>query len=388
MADFQPPRTSLSLSLCQHTTPDRIHITNLPNPQNTFRDRLRKPYSPSPSPGHNPNLNPTPRLNHSHSKARSDSILLDVKRPNANANANASPSPSPKTTMVHHGTSFEILNPHDSLNYARIVSYIEDVDYSSVSSEERLRESFLDGGSGSCASTTVGTILSETAVTTGVGLESSTSRSASASPAQGEGEGEDEEEEEEEVPQRRHSDLVGDAAHVPLPSISERLATSPSSVEGGGGSPVSPVSGAQAQAEAQAQAQGQYRERSDTLVSGPSDIGEPGPMVEDGCLSLSSSSSSSSSSSGKPRQVRDYNSAYSYCRTSDSPARKPERDCSTACSYYFSPAPGNNRSVQPPTPRPGSEMGVRARPESRLRQRAVTRLRGVLGGLPFFRRSR
>lgn len=267
--------------------------------------------------------------------------------------------------MVHHGTSFEILNPHDSLNYARIVSYIEDVDYSSVSSEKRLRESFLDDGS--CASTAVGTVISETSVATGVGLESSTT-SRNASPAQGGGGGED-----EEVPQRRHSDLVGDAAHVPLPSISERLATSPSSVEGGA-SPVSPVSDAQAQAQAQALGRG----RSDTLVSGPSDIGEPGPMVEDGC------SSSSSSSSRKSKRVRDYSSASSYCRTS--PARKPERDCSTACSYYFSP--GNNRSVQPTTPRPGSEMGVRARPESRLRQRAVTRLRGVLGGLPFFRRSR
>lgn len=255
--------------------------------QNTFRDRLRKPSSSIPP--HQP-CGPGP----SHSKARSDSMLLDVRRP--------------KATMVHHGTSFEILNPHESLNFARIVSYIEDVDYSSRSSSEYQRESLSFLSESTDGSATVGAVM-ETAT-------GSSSRSTSPAATV-----------EEDGCQRTHSDLVGDAAHVPLPSISERLATSP-------------VEPSRISLDA--------RDRSDTLDSGPSDIGEPGPIFEDG-----------SSSSSSTRQ---------------------ERDGTTACPSYY---PLGNRGAQP-TP----ETDIRARPESRLKKRPFTRLRGIVRGLAFLRRRR
>ncbi|KAE8379966.1 hypothetical protein BDV26DRAFT_279906 [Aspergillus bertholletiae] len=78
--------------------------------QDTFRDRLER-YP-------DPDLEPVPRNApasvHRDTKRYSDSMLLDVTKPTA--------------TVIHQGTSFEILNPHDSLHFARIVSYIEDVD--------------------------------------------------------------------------------------------------------------------------------------------------------------------------------------------------------------------------------------------------------------------
>ncbi|KAE8417701.1 hypothetical protein BDV36DRAFT_283580 [Aspergillus pseudocaelatus] len=76
----------------------------------TFRDRLERYPDPDPKPVPR-NL---PASVHSHTKRYSDSMLLNVKKPT--------------TTIIHQGTSFEILNPHESLHFARIVSYIEDVD--------------------------------------------------------------------------------------------------------------------------------------------------------------------------------------------------------------------------------------------------------------------
>ncbi|KAE8409440.1 hypothetical protein BDV37DRAFT_235811 [Aspergillus pseudonomiae] len=78
--------------------------------QDSFRDRLERYPDSDPKPvPRNP-----PASVHRHTKRYSDSMLLNVTKPTA--------------TIIHQGTSFEILNPHESLHFARIVSYIEDVD--------------------------------------------------------------------------------------------------------------------------------------------------------------------------------------------------------------------------------------------------------------------
>ncbi|RHZ54215.1 hypothetical protein CDV55_102812 [Aspergillus turcosus] len=82
----------------------------------TFRARLARFPEPEPQ---------QQTFTPGHTKARSDSMLLELRRPTA--------------TVEHQGTSFEILNPHESLKFARIVSYIEDVDNSSITDE---RDSF------------------------------------------------------------------------------------------------------------------------------------------------------------------------------------------------------------------------------------------------------
>ncbi|KAL4941863.1 hypothetical protein BDV06DRAFT_193465 [Aspergillus oleicola] len=134
----------------------------------TFRDRLEK--FPDPD---------TPDIVkfHGHSRTRSDSVLFKTRRAR---------KPPATTTVVHQGTSFEILNPHESLDFARIVSYIEDVD------SHHKRDSYLHSSDGS-------NVIPE-----------------------------DPSEEifEDESPQpeeQAHDDLVGDSPHHPMPSISERL---------------------------------------------------------------------------------------------------------------------------------------------------------------------
>lgn len=299
--EYPFPRRISKRLVCLFTIPDAPYPLML-RKQNTFRDRLRKPLSVArPPQTRSPSLNALCNANlNGHSKASSDSILLDAKRS--------------KATMVHQGTSFEILNPHQSLNFARIVSYIEDVDYSSRSSEEMQRESFLSSTSG-C-----------TAVSAMVVTQEQRSRSASPAPepAPGTGTGTGA----EDGCQQTHSELVGDPAHVPMPSISERLATSPDQLCA--------------------------RDRADTHGSNGSDIGEPGSVVDYGA-------SSSSSSASLPKEL--------------------ERECPTACSYYSHGLP-DNTGVQP-TP-----DGVRARPESKLKKRPFTRLRGLAKALPFLRRKR
>ncbi|KAE8355411.1 hypothetical protein BDV28DRAFT_45682 [Aspergillus coremiiformis] len=103
---------SESLSLKQ--TPHKI--------LDTFRDRLERYSDPNRDPATHPDLEPIYR----HTKPYSDSMPLNVKKPTA--------------TVVHQGTSFEILNPHESLHFARIVSYIEDVDSFSTG---RNRDSYI-----------------------------------------------------------------------------------------------------------------------------------------------------------------------------------------------------------------------------------------------------
>lgn len=168
--------------------------------QNVFRDKLRKPSL------------------HGHNKTQSDSLLLDLKQP--------------KATMIHQGTPFEILNPHESLNFARIVSYIEDVDYSPRSSSDYKRES----------SNSISTMVLKEPEQ--VDYNSPEKESDNAVP-ETEGNGGD---------SRIHSDLVGDASPPPIPSISERLENEES------------------------QSQSNYDEyRSLRHLSNPSDLGEPGP---------------------------------------------------------------------------------------------------------------
>ena len=133
--------------------------------------------------------------------------------------------------MVHQGTAFEILNPHESLNFARIVSYIEDVDYSPRASSDRRRDSFL-------SSSSINSVVmkQETDVPVPPLPESFSS-------AQGSSDGDG----------KAHSELVGDVAHSPMPSISERLVGS---------------------------RQDSYESRPETQRSDPSDLGEPGPCEE------------------------------------------------------------------------------------------------------------
>lgn len=135
--------------------------------------------------------------------------------------------------MVHQGTAFEILNPHESLNFARIVSYIEDVDYSPRASSDRRRDSFLSGSSMNSM------VLKQETDVPVPPLPDNYSSAQGTSDGDGDG--------------KAHSDLVGDVAHSPMPSISERLVGS---------------------------RQDSYESRPETQRSDPSELGEPGPCEE------------------------------------------------------------------------------------------------------------
>ncbi|KAL3475425.1 hypothetical protein BJX99DRAFT_259371 [Aspergillus californicus] len=137
----------------------------------TFRDRLGK----FPDPG-SPDI--VELHGHGHSRARSDSVLLKTRRARK----------PPPTTVVHQGTSFEIINPHESLDFARIVSYIEDVDSRSATVSNHQRDSCLQ-------------TIEDSPI-----LEDSWDMPC-----------------EYEEERKAHDDLVGDSPHHPMPSISERL---------------------------------------------------------------------------------------------------------------------------------------------------------------------
>ncbi|KAL6235908.1 hypothetical protein BDW75DRAFT_127648 [Aspergillus navahoensis] len=138
----------------------------------TFRDRLdRFPATDTPD---------TVEF-HGHNRARSDSVLWRTPRGR---------KPPATATVVHQGTSFEILNPHESLDFARIVSYIEDMDCQSAG--PRTRDSYLNSSDG------FHIISEEPDIYDAPG----------------------------EIPvakERVHDDLIGDSAQHPLPSISQRL---------------------------------------------------------------------------------------------------------------------------------------------------------------------
>ncbi|EAW16562.1 uncharacterized protein NFIA_059130 [Aspergillus fischeri NRRL 181] len=121
-----------------------------------------------------------------HTKARSDSMLLELRRPTA--------------TIEHQGTSFEILNPHESLKFARIVSYIEDVDNSSITDDQR--DSF------NATRPQSETLILEQDETVEASHDYNQVHDHYISDA-------DEE--------RVHYELIGDIPYQPMPSISERL---------------------------------------------------------------------------------------------------------------------------------------------------------------------
>lgn len=58
-------------------------------------------------------------------------------------------NPQAAATISHGGASFEILNPRKSLDLSRIVSFVEDVDSSSVFSADRWPDSRLSGNAAS-----------------------------------------------------------------------------------------------------------------------------------------------------------------------------------------------------------------------------------------------
>ncbi|KAL4808229.1 hypothetical protein BDV18DRAFT_158337 [Aspergillus unguis] len=140
----------------------------------TFRDRLEK--FPDPE---------TPDIVelYGHSRTRSDSALFKTRRAR---------KPPVTATVVHQGTSFEILNPHESLDFARIVSYIDDVDCHSASIR---RNSYI------YSNDDADIILNSEDLTCGPSDEVPTPNKD----------------------ERAHDDLVGDSPHHPMPSISERL---------------------------------------------------------------------------------------------------------------------------------------------------------------------
>jgi hypothetical protein len=113
-------------------------------------------------------------------------MLLELRRPTA--------------TVEHQGTSFEILNPHESLKFARIVSYIEDVDNSSITDDQR--DSF-----------NAPRPQSETLI-----LEHDETIEASHDHKQDHDHYISDADEE-----KAHYDLIGDIPYHPMPSISERL---------------------------------------------------------------------------------------------------------------------------------------------------------------------
>ncbi|KAL4763100.1 oxidoreductase, short-chain dehydrogenase/reductase family [Aspergillus foveolatus] len=140
--------------------------------QDTFRDRLDR----------FPDVDTPDTIEfHGHNRARSDSVLWRTSRTR---------KPPATATVVHQGTSFEILNPHESLDFARIVSYIEDMDCQSAGT--RTRDSYTNGSDSS-------QIISEEPDIYDASCEIPVAE------------------------ERVHHDLVGDSAQHPIPSISQRL---------------------------------------------------------------------------------------------------------------------------------------------------------------------
>ncbi|PKY06724.1 hypothetical protein P168DRAFT_340032 [Aspergillus campestris IBT 28561] len=123
-----------------------------------------------------------------HTKNYSDSVLFTPQQKVQQVQQQA-------PTLFYHGASFEILNPQESLRFARIVSYIEDVDsYSPKELTDSPSKNPLDENSmyGAYEETTAGETWER-------------------------------EDDEESDDQHVHLALVGDSPHHPMPSISERL---------------------------------------------------------------------------------------------------------------------------------------------------------------------
>lgn len=292
--------------------------------QNTFRDRLRKP-----------SLTRESSFRSSHTKTRSDSGLMDLKQA--------------KATMVHQGTSFEILNPHESLNFARIVSYIEDVDMDDFSraSSDYKRESFL---SESTVSTKV--LKSEKEIALSVEVPDN-----GGSETNGDHTGNEE--------AQVHSDLVGEPPHTPMPSISERL-------------------------ESNEEGASNHGLRSETPES--SNLGEPGPCEEDGVVIIEPEQVSNTPKQDTPIAPKQAPSNVPKQTPSNKPEPKPpiqKRFYPEAWSlsmYDDGPASGLRAQAQA-QPRPIIHHQISALTEKPKRNGAFSRIRAVIR-LPFFRRKR
>ncbi|KAF4218198.1 hypothetical protein CNMCM6805_004360 [Aspergillus fumigatiaffinis] len=173
---FSFPSSFLDINTSQQTLrPSPVHSPH--QLLETFRARLAR--FPEPE---SQEQTFTPR----HTKARSDSMLLELRRPIA--------------TVEHQGTSFEILNPHESLKFARIVSYIEDVDSSSITDDPR--DSF------NATRLQSETLIFEHDETIEAIHDHNQAHDRYISDA-------DEE--------KAHYELIGDIPYQPMPSISERL---------------------------------------------------------------------------------------------------------------------------------------------------------------------
>lgn len=291
--------------------------------QNIFRDRLRKP-----------SLTRESSLRSSHTKTRSDSVLMDLKQATA--------------TMVHQGTSFEILNPHESLNFARIVSYIEDVDMDDFSraSSDYKRESFL-------SESTVSTkfLKSEKEIAPSVDV-----------PDNGGSETNGDHTSNEEV--QVHLDLVGEPPNTPMPSISERL-------------------------ESNKEGASIHGLRSETPES--SNLGEPGPYEEDGVVINEPEEVSSMSKQDPPISPVQAPKAIK-----QTPSNKPEQRPPVQKRFYpeawplsmYGDGPASRLRAQAQgQPRPVIQHQIPAMTEKSKRTGAFSRLRAIIR-LPFLRRKR
>lgn len=286
--------------------------------QNTFRDRLRKP-----------SLTRESSLRSTHTKTQSDSVLTDLKQA--------------KATMVHQGTSFEILNPHESLNFARIVSYIEDVDMDdfSCASSDYKRESFL---SASTISTRVLKSEREVAPLDVPDNEPETNGNTG----------------NEEV--QVHSDLVGEPPHTPMPSISERLESS----EDGAST---------------------HGSRSETPAS--SDLGEPGPCEEDGIVV-----NEPGQVSNAPKEVPSITLEQAPSNVPKQMPNKPGQKPQPQKRFYPDPwplsmyddGPASGLRAQDQQTRPVIQHHIPALTEKPKRTGTFSRLRAVIR-LPFLRRK-
>ncbi|RMJ27065.1 hypothetical protein PHISP_02074 [Aspergillus sp. HF37] len=131
--------------------------------------------------------------------------LADYKRHNTTSSDSLlAQNETQPATVFHDGASFQILNPRHSLRFARIVSYIEDVDY--------IRD---DAGRGPWLGSTGGIMEEDNDDDDAVGLSN---RSAGQRINQGEAPIKS-----ADAEHLAHLDIVGDAPIAPIPSISERL---------------------------------------------------------------------------------------------------------------------------------------------------------------------
>ena len=139
-------------------------------------------------------------------------------------------------TIDHDGVSFQILNPRNSLRLARIVSYIEDMDYPLDSDEVERESPFLRNGemegipeekSGSSSPTLQvedGISPDDASQSKNVDLVDLPSHPSMCQiqpydrPPTRSSPG-------DEASQNAHRDIIGDAPNTPIPSISERLSS-------------------------------------------------------------------------------------------------------------------------------------------------------------------